>query len=396
MRALLWIALSFMLALPGFAQEVPDRAATGGAQTLEDIMARQRGEKLDDTFRRDATGQGNVEALIGQLGTRGTASDSEVFRALRYGSADTTTAARGPTSGLLIQDSGMAWLSFREGPLLTYGLWFLGGMIVVILGFYLYRGKILIDGPKTGRNIIRFVAFERFCHWVMGVSFILLGLTGLYLIAGRKFLIPWMGHGIYADIAEAGKWVHNNISWAFMISLVFVFIIWVKHNIPDRGDIKWMAKAGGLFSKGVHPPAKKFNAGQKIVFWSVIILGFSISLSGVALLFPFEVSVFAKTFQFLNMTGLPNLIMGAPLPEVLSPYEEMQLSQLWHGIVAFVFIGIIIAHIYLGSVGMEGALETMATGEVDEQWAKEHHSLWYEEEMAKASNTVPDQATPAE
>ncbi|MFY0659421.1 MAG: formate dehydrogenase subunit gamma [Shimia sp.] len=396
MRALLWIALSFMLALPGFAQEVPDRAATGGAQTLEDIMARQRGEKLDDNFRRDATGQGNVEALIGQLGTRGTASDAEVFRALRYGSADTRTAARGPTTGLLIQDSGMAWLAFREGPMLTYGLWFLGGMTLTILAFYLYRGKILIDGPKTGRMIIRFAAFERFCHWVMGVSFILLGLTGLYLIAGRKFLIPWMGHSIYADIAEAGKWVHNNISWAFMISLVFVFLIWVKHNIPDRGDIKWMAKAGGLFSKGVHPPAKKFNAGQKIVFWSVIILGFSISLSGVALLFPFEVSVFAKTFQIINMTGLPNLIMGAPLPEVLSPYEEMQLSQLWHGIVAFVFIGIIIAHIYLGSVGMEGALETMATGEVDEQWAKEHHSIWYDEEMAKAKDAAPDQATPAE
>ncbi len=396
MRALLWIALSFMLALPGFAQEAPDRSATGGAQTLEDIMARQRGEKLDDSFRRDATGQGNVEALIGQLGTRGTASDSEVFRALRYGSADTTTAARGPTAGLLIQDSGMAWLTFREGPLLKYGLWFLGGMIATILAFYLYRGKIMIDGPKTGRNIIRFAAFERFCHWVMGVSFILLGLTGIYLIAGRKFLLPWMGHEAYASIAEAGKWVHNNISWAFMISLVFVFIMWVKHNIPDRGDIKWMAKAGGLFSKGVHPPAKKFNAGQKIVFWSVIILGFSISLSGVALLFPFEVPVFAKTFQVLNMTGLPNLIMGAPLPEVLSPYEEMQLSQLWHGIVAFVFIGIIIAHIYLGSVGMEGALETMATGEVDEQWAKEHHSIWYEEEMAKAKEVAPGQATPAE
>ncbi|SMP03761.1 formate dehydrogenase subunit gamma [Shimia sagamensis] len=396
MRALLWIALSFMLALPGFAEEVPDRAATGGAQTLEDIMARQRGEKIDDSFRREATGQGNVEALIGQLGTRGAASDAEVFRALRYGSADTRTSAPGPTAGLLIQDSGMKWLAFREGPLLRYGLIFLGVMMAAILAFYLYRGKILIDGPKTGRMIIRFDAFERFSHWVMGVSFILLGLSGLYLIAGRKFLIPWMGHGVYADIAEAGKWVHNNISWAFMISLVLVFILWVKHNIPDRGDIQWMAKAGGLFSKGVHPPAKKFNAGQKIIFWSVIILGFSISLSGVALLFPFEVSVFAKTFQIVNMTGLPNLIMGAPLPEVLSPYEEMQLSQLWHGIVAFLFIGIIIAHIYLGSVGMEGAIETMATGEVDEQWAKEHHSIWYDEEMAKAKDAAPDQATPAE
>ena len=95
------LAFVFLLAFltQGFAQEQAegqqpvDRAATGGAQTLEDIMARQRGEKLDDRFRRDATGQGNVEALIGQLGTRGVASDSEVFRALRYGSANTTTSA---------------------------------------------------------------------------------------------------------------------------------------------------------------------------------------------------------------------------------------------------------------------------------------------------------------
>ncbi|MBO9407497.1 formate dehydrogenase subunit gamma [Shimia sp. R9_1] len=398
MRALLWMALSFMLAWPALAQDTaPDRSSTGGAQTLEDIMARQRGEKLDDSFRRDATGQGNVEALIGQLGTRGVASDSEVFRALRYGSANTTTQASGPTSTLLIQDSGMAWLSFREGPLLTYGLYLLGGMTAVIALFWLIRGKIMIEGAKTGRNIIRFLAIERFAHWLMGVSFIVLGITGLVLIAGRKFILPWMGHEAYATIALAGKWVHNNIAWAFMLGLAMVFVMWVHHNIPDRTDIKWLAKGGGLFSKGVHPPAKKFNAGQKIIFWSVIVLGVSISASGLALLFPFELPMFAKTFNVLNMTGLPQLVTGGALPEVLSPYEEMQLSQLWHGIVAFVFIAIIVAHIYLGSVGMEGAIETMATGEVDEQWAKEHHSIWYEEELAKAqAKPGADRATPAE
>ncbi|TCL01547.1 formate dehydrogenase gamma subunit [Shimia isoporae] len=403
MRALLWIVLSVMLAFPAAAEDVSadaeqPRAATGGAQTLEDIMARQRGEKIDDAERRKNTGQGNVEALMGQLGTRGVASDSDVYRALRYGSADTSTSARGPTTGLLIQDGGMRWLTFREGPLLTYGLYFLGAMVVIIGAFYAYRGKIMIEGPKTGRNIIRFDAFERFVHWVMGVSFVILGLSGLFLIAGRKFLIPWMGHDAYAVIAQGGKWAHNNMSWAFMLSVIFVFILWIKHNIPDRGDIKWMAQAGGLFSEGVHPPAKKFNAGQKIIFWSVIILGVSISLSGLALLFPFEFSMFAKTFQIINITGLPQLISGAPLPEVLSPYAEMQLAQIWHGIIAFVFMGIIIAHIYLGSFGMEGAIETMGTGEVDEQWAKEHHSLWYEEEMAKAKGAPQsaDQATPAE
>ncbi|MCP4818634.1 MAG: formate dehydrogenase subunit gamma, partial [Shimia sp.] len=312
---------------------------------------------------------------------------------------DTTTSNRGPTAGLLIQDGGMRWLNFREGPMLTYGLYFLGGMVIVIGAFFAFRGKIMIEGPKTGRNIIRFAAFERFSHWVMGVSFIILGLSGLYLIAGRKFLIPLLGHDLYSDIAQAGKWAHNNMSWAFMFSVVAVFVIWVKHNIPDRGDILWMKQAGGLFSKGVHPPAKKFNAGQKIIFWSVIILGVSISVSGLALLFPFTFSMFAKTFEILNMTGLPALISGAPLPEVLSPYAEMQLAQLWHGIIAFIFIGIIIAHIYLGSVGMEGAIETMGTGEVDEQWAKEHHSIWYEEEMAKVKappEGATDQATPAE
>ncbi len=396
MRALLWMAFSVLLALPALAQDTaPDRSATGGAQTLEDIMARQRGEKVDDRFRRDATGQGNVEALIGQLGTRGVASDSEVFRALRYGSANTTTSASGPTSTLLIQDSGMTWLTFREGPLLKYGFYLLGGMIGVIALFWLLRGKIMIEGEKTGRNIIRFAAIERFAHWLMGVSFIVLGVTGLVLLAGRKFVIPWMGHEAYATIALAGKWVHNNIAWAFMLGLLMVLVMWVHHNIPDRTDLKWLAKGGGLFSKGVHPPAKKFNAGQKIVFWSVIILGFSISASGLALLFPFELPMFAKTFNLLNMTGLPQLLSGAPLPEVLSPYEEMQLSQIWHGIIAFVFIAIIVAHIYLGSVGMEGAIETMATGEVDEQWAKEHHSIWYEEEVAK-SKAATDQATPAE
>ncbi|PSL18719.1 formate dehydrogenase subunit gamma [Shimia abyssi] len=399
LRLLLSILTICLVSTMGVAQEATGsndtRAATGGAQTLEDIMARQRGEKIDDTFRRDATGQANVEGLIGQLGTRGVASDSEVYRALRYGSATTSTSARGPVAGVLIQDNGMTWLTFREGPLLKYGFYALGGMLAVILLFFLLRGKIRIDGEKTGRKITRFVGIERFAHWTLGISFILLALTGLFLIAGRNFIMPWMGKEAYATIALAGKWVHNNVAWAFMIALVMVFVMWVVHNIPNMTDLRWLAKGGGLFSKGVHPPAHKFNAGQKIIFWSVILLGFSISLSGLSLLFPFEIPTFAKTFVILNATGLPELIMGTPLPEVLSPYQEMQYSQAWHAIVAFAFIMIVIAHIYLGSVGMEGAFDAMGTGDVEEQWAKEHHSLWYEKEMER-TKSAPDQATPAE
>jgi formate dehydrogenase subunit gamma len=163
-----------------------------------------------------------------------------------------------------------------------------------------------------------------------------------------------------------------------MVGVVMIFVLWVRHNIPSRVDLKWLALGGGMFKKGVHPPAKKFNAGQKLIFWAVILGGISISLSGLALLFPFELPLFAKTFQVLNIFGLG-------LPENLTMMQEMQLSQLWHGIVSLVLIAIIIAHIYIGTLGMEGAFEAMGSGQVDVNWAKEHHSLWVEDVRHKGS-----------
>ncbi|KUJ85779.1 formate dehydrogenase [Ruegeria marisrubri] len=386
---LTWSAFSWAQEAP----EGPDRSATGGATTLEDILARQRGEKVDSSYRAGNTGQGNVEALIGQLGTRGTASDSDLYRALRYGTADVTVSSRSPGAGVLIQDAGMWWLSFRTGPLRTYGSYLLGGTLVALLLFYLIRGKIRIDGEKTGRTVTRFNGFERFGHWLFGGSFLILGATGLIALYGRDFLIPLFGKQGFATIALASKWIHNNIAWAFMLGLVIITVNWVAHNIPNRHDLKWLAVAGGLFSKGLHPPAKKFNAGQKIIFWLCIILGISISLSGLSLLFPFELPMFTKTFVIANATGVPELL-GLNLPEQMSPHEEMQYAQIWHVMVAYGFLAIIFAHIYLGSIGMEGAFDAMGTGEVEEQWAREHHSLWLEEvQEAEASGGA---ASPAE
>jgi formate dehydrogenase subunit gamma len=404
MRELLAVVLSVFLVLswPAASQEATSteedpREATGGAQTLEDILARQRGENVDYDFRRNATGDPNSAAgLASQLGTLGGTSDSEVFRALRYGTADVTSSSRGPGAGVLIQDGGMWWLNFRSGPLIKYGLWTLGGMIVLLALFLLLRGRIRIDGEKTGRTIQRFDAFERFSHWLLAISFIILGLTGIVTLIGRKYLIPFIGHDAYADLAGISKWAHNNISWAFMIALVLIFLLWVRHNIPNKHDLVWLSKAGGLFSKGVHPPAKKFNAGQKVIFWSVIIFGASIAISGLSLLFPFELPMFAKTFAIMNDLGLPQMFGYGTLPEQLAPHEEMQYAQLWHAIVAFLLMAIIIAHIYLGSVGMEGAYDAMGSGMVEEQWAKEHHSLWVEDVKAKEAASSDAARAPAE
>ncbi|GFE63022.1 formate dehydrogenase subunit gamma [Litoreibacter roseus] len=354
-----------------------DRSATGGAQTLEDILARQRGEQVESTARDPAT-LGDGAPSSGQLGTLGGVSDAEMWSKVRHDTANITASNNGPAATVLVQDRGMWWLTFREGPLLTYGLYLLGGTIILLAVFLLIRGRIRIDGARTGRTIERFKAIERFGHWLLAGSFILLGITGLVSLAGRKYLIPTFGHESFAVLATWSKWIHNNVSWAFMIALVMIFVMWVIHNLPDRTDIKWILKGGGIFGGG-HPPAKKFNAGQKLIFWSVIVLGTSISVSGLSLLFPFEMPMFAVTFEKLNAFGIPQALGLGELRTALAPHEEMQYAQLWHAIVSFVLMAIIIAHIYIGSVGMEGAFDAMGSGEVEEQWAREHHSLWVEE-----------------
>ncbi len=382
------VILAIGTATLAFADGTTDpRASTGGAQTLEDILKRQEGLKVDETFRRDAIGNPDTAApMTDQLGTLGGVSDAEFWRGYRFGSADITSSSRAPAAGIVVQDSGMKWLDFRAGPLRTYGGYLLLGVIGVLVLFFLIRGRIRIDGAPAGTTILRFSTIERFAHWLLAGSFILLAFTGLSMLFGRIALIPLFGHEVYSPIAIAGKWVHNNVSWAFMLGLVLVTLFWIAHNIPNKHDLKWIALAGGLFSKGVHPPARKFNAGQKLVFWGVVVLGVSISASGLSLLFPFDLPMFAATFAKINALGLPDLLGMAPLPTELMPHQEMQLAQLWHAIVAFLFIAIILGHIYIGTLGMEGAFDAMGTGQVDEQWAKEHHGLWYEEVTGKPAH----------
>ena len=398
LRALLILMMTVLFTSTATAQDEaapPDRAATGGAQTLEDILARQRGEVIDDSFRSKLTGNPDGAAdITNQLGTLGGASDPDLWRGIRYGSADITASNNGPAATVLVQDGGMRWLLFREGPLITYGGYLLLGTLALLAIFFLIRGRIRIDGEKTGRTIERFKWVERFGHWLLAGSFIVLGITGLVSLMGRKFLIPAFGHETFAFIAVGSKWVHNNVSWAFMLALIMIFVMWIAHNLPDKTDIKWLMKGGGIFTKS-HPPAKKFNAGQKLIFWSVIVLGTSISVTGLALLFPFEINMFAATFEKLNSFGISGALGLGELPTVLAPHEEMQLAQLWHAIVSFVLMAIILAHIYIGSVGMEGAYDAMGSGEVEEQWAREHHSIWVEDVKAK-EGAAPKGASPAE
>lgn len=301
----------------------------------------------------------------------GGASDAEIWRALRQGNAGTISLPD-RKAAVLIQSEGEAWRAIRNGPLSTYGAWGLLGIVVLLALFFVVRGRVKIDSGFSGNKIERFNGLERFAHWLMATTFIVLGLTGLNLLYGRYVIKPVIGPDAFALISEWGKIGHNYLAFGFMLGVVLAFVLWVSHNIPNKHDLVWLSKGGGLFVKGSHPPSKKFNAGQKLIFWIVVIGGASISLSGIMLMFPFEFSMFAGTFEIVN-------VFGFNLPTELTPMQEQQLAQIWHSIIGLFLIIVIIAHIYIGSIGMEGAFDAMGTGQVDENWAREHHNIWVAE-----------------
>lgn len=308
--------------------------------------------------------------------TLGVNSDADLWRYVRTGNAG-STQMKNELSAVMIQSEGDNWRAFRNGPLSNVGAYAVLGIIGLLVVFYFIRGKIRIDAGPSGDTILRFGTIDRFAHWLMAGSFVVLGITGLNLLYGRYILIPIIGKDAFAAFTTFGKYAHNYLAFAFMAGLALSFILWVRHNVPSKIDIAWLKAGGGIFKKGVHPPARKFNAGQKIIFWAVMIGGLSVSMSGIALLFPFQTTMFADTFALLNFIGFN-------LPTDLTAMQEQQLNQLWHGIVSLALVTMIIAHIYIGSVGMEGAIDAMNTGHVDRNWAKEHHNLWVEEEDKKA------------
>lgn len=257
-------------------------------------------------------------------------------------------------ASVLIQPAGREWRAFHENALYWIGAIAILGMVVLLAVFLLWRGRIRTESGYSGVTILRFGAFERFMHWLTAACFIVLALTGLNITFGKHLLLPLVGPEGFTTFSEWGKYAHNYLAWPFMLGILLMLVVWIKDNIPGRIDWNWLKRGGG-FLDGSHPPAERFNAGQKLIFWSVVIGGIAISVSGLLMLFP-----------FFNTT-----IAG------------MQLATLVHALAGVVMIAIILAHIYIGTIGMEGAFSAMGSGEVDLNWAKEHHALWVEEERAK-------------
>jgi formate dehydrogenase subunit gamma len=273
-------------------------------------------------------------------------------------------------AGILEQPAGRDWRRFHQITLRWIGAIAILGMLVLLIVFYLWRGMIRIEGGRSGRTIVRFNAFERFIHWMTATCFIILAISGLNITFGKSLLLPLIGPEAFTGWSQWAKYAHNYLSFPFAIGVVAIFLMWVTSNFPTRVDAEWLKKGGGMVGRE-HPPAYRFNAGQKLLYWFVVFGGIAIAVTGYLLMFPFY------------GTG----VWG------------MQVAQIVHALLGVLFIVLILAHIYIGTIGMEGAFEAMGTGEVDLNWAKEHHRLWLEEEMARTGPGDTQRqplATPAE
>jgi formate dehydrogenase subunit gamma len=255
----------------------------------------------------------------------------------------------------LIQPAGRDWRQFHQQTLHWIGGIAIIGMLLLLIIFYAVRGTVKMSRGRSGRTITRFNGFERFTHWLAASTFIILALSGLNITFGKALLLPLIGPEAFATLSQWGKYAHNYLSFPFALALIMIFLIWIKDNIPGRVDIEWLRRGGGIVGND-HPPAPRFNAGQKMIYWIVVLAGGAVAITGYLMMFPF----YGTTMQ------------------------GMQLATLIHAVVAVLLIAVMLAHIYIGTLGMEGAFEAMGTGEVDLHWAEEHHSLWVEEEMERS------------
>ncbi|MCA1500139.1 formate dehydrogenase subunit gamma [Bradyrhizobium sp. NBAIM14] len=266
-------------------------------------------------------------------------------------------------ASVLMQPMGRTWDYFHEVLLRWGGALVIVGTVAMLALAYLIMGRLRIEAGRSGQTIVRFKAFERFCHWLTAVSFVLLGLTGLNVTFGKVLLRPLVGPELFSDISQIAKYVHNFTSFAFLTGLVLITVLFFKDNLLRKVDIDWVRQGGG-FIKSKHAPAGRFNLGEKFVYWLSVAAGLAVSVSGFVLLFPFYGTDIA----------------------------DMQIAQIAHAVVAILFIALILGHIYIGTLGMEGAFEAMGTGEVDINWAREHHDRWLTEKLAEGRQTSVAQA----
>lgn len=274
-----------------------------------------------------------------------------------------------PEANSFEQPGGRTWRHVHNDQVRYGGGWLLLGVILALALFLAFRGRVPLAEGYSGEKIERFNATERANHWMTAVSFILMAITGLILIYGKPLLLPLIGLDATGSVALWSAWLHMAFAVPFVIGIFIMIALWLVQNLPDRYDWPWLKSFGGFLSDSSDKPAAdRFNTGQKLVFWGVVLGGLALLVSGVTLMLPF--------YWF--------------------GYDGMQWAQTVHAAIALLMIALIFGHIYIGTVGMEDAFDAMWSGKVDRNWLREHHSAWYERIAGNRDRAGESQQHPAE
>ena len=364
-----WVHAQAPVAPPVAVPAVPP--AGGGIQS-QNIFEVKPDASLDPKY----AAQTNAERAKVQPG-----NNAPMWRQVGSGVAGFSSLPKSeaPEAGNLIQpfvqypgsnltNAGEAWRQVRNNWLIPYG----GSLLLIVLLaigiFYYTKGMIKNHAPDTGRKIERFTPFERAAHWSNAIAFVALAVSGVVMAFGKFFLLPIMGGTLFGWLTYALKNLHNFAGPLFAVSLAIVFFTFVKDNIPSRGDLGWLLKGGGIL-QGKEVPSHRFNAGEKLVFWGgVMFLGLVVIASG--------------------------LVLDKLLPGLIYERSTMQIAHMVHAVATVLMMAMFIGHIYIGTIGMQGAYQGMRSGYVDETWAKEHHEYWYDD--VKAGKIPVQRSEPAQ
>ena len=348
-RSAAWASIGALAALFGASAALAQDAAKGGPPA--GFVAPAEPKPDESNAQRGKTQPGNNAPFW-----RAVRDDANKTNSMPGGDPDPLIQAFTQYPGSKLTNAGEAWRQVRNQWIIPYG----GALIVLValaVGlFYWRRGPLGGHEADTGRKIERFTAFERAAHWSNAAAFVTLAVSGLVMAFGKFTLLPLMGSTLFGWLTYALKTAHNFAGPLFAVSLVIVFITFVRDNLPTQGDLEWLTKAGGLFG-GPEVPSHRFNAGEKVIFWGgVFLLGAVVVGSG--------------------------LVLDKLLPGIAYTRGNMQVAHIIHAVAAVLMMAMFIGHIYLGTLGMKGAYQAMRTGVVDDAWAKEHHAHWHADVVA--------------
>lgn len=206
----------------------------------------------------------------------------------------------------------------------------------------------MIRDPK---DLQRYTAPERANHWVVGICFILLALSGLALFHPAFFpLAQLFGGGVWARI------LHPFIGVLMTLSFLGLFFRFRALNVMTPTDREWLSRIGEMASGNDHgmPEQGKYNGGQKLMFW--------VMAASVLLLFASGILIWRAYFGF--------------------PIDLVRVGAVVHAAVAAILIAFIIIHVY-AAIWVKGTIRAMWYGTVTRAWAKQHHRAWYRQMTGK-------------